>query len=894
MCALASAPAFAQGGAGTTAIAGVVIDTSGGVIPGATVTATNQATAGNFSAVTGTNGTFTIPSLNIGKYTVTVSLQGFKTVVLKDIEVSAGTPANIRVELSVGGLAETITVEGASEVVQTQAASVATTINTKQIMSLPLSRDLLNGGLVTFLPGVMTVSNGTRDSIVNGLPQSSINITLDGVSIQDNYLKTSDGFFARVSPRLDAIEEVTVTTAASGTDASGQGATQIRFTTRSGSNQFNGSSYFYFQHEDLNTNTYFNKHANPPLPKNAALLKQPGTRVGGPVVLPKIFDGRGKLFFFVNYEESRSPRTGNRTSNFQTDEAAAGIYRYDTSSGVRSVNLFALAAANGHLSTPDPVVSLLLQKMRASIDSVPGTIEDLPGNYLARRLRWQDPTNNNTYYPTIRMDYNLSRGHVLSGSWNFTNLKSRPDTTNNQQRTYPGFPLWGSQLSKRYTFHTTLRSTLSDTMVNEFRYGMSGGATQFSPDKMVDMWTNQGGFALNLGGLGVTNAGSAPTTSAREASTKFIEDNFTWLRGPHTVTMGGNFTSADVWLGNYSRVPGINFGIATGDSATNMFSTTNFPGSSSGQRNAAAAMYAALTGRISSITGAVRLDPNTLKYVYLGESLQAGRLPELDFYFQDNWKARANLTVNAGLRYVLQLPFRAKNGSYSTVTLDDLWGISGNIPGCNPSDPTSATCNLFKPGTTPGIVPTYQNLGKGVKAYNTDWNNLAPSIGINWTPTSSRGWLRPILGSQPGDSAISAGFSRSYERHGMSDFTGRFGANPGITQIGDRTLNNGNLGAVPVIFRSSYLGPPAFCSGGAAPPACIPEAPVYPIPSNTTGSVNLFDPNLQVPYSDSWTVGFQRGIGRLSSVEIRYVGTRNRQQWTPTTSMRSTSTRTTS
>ena len=100
-----------------------------------------------------------------------------------------------------------------------------------------------------FLPGVQT-QGGVRDSTVAGLPQSSINITVDGVNVQDNHLKTGDGFFARMSPRLDAVEEVTLTTAAQGADASGQGATQIKFTTRSGTNQYQASLYHFFQSDN--------------------------------------------------------------------------------------------------------------------------------------------------------------------------------------------------------------------------------------------------------------------------------------------------------------------------------------------------------------------------------------------------------------------------------------------------------------------------------------------------------------------------------------------------------------------------------------------------------------------------------------------------------------------
>jgi len=109
-----------------------------------------------------------------------------------------------------------------------------------------------------------------RSSNIDGLPQAAINITLDGASIQDNYLKTSDGFFTRLQPRLDAVEEVTVTSAANGADTGGQGAVQIQFTTRSGSNEFHGSVYHYYKNDGLNSNTWFNNRDLPPGPNGKA------------------------------------------------------------------------------------------------------------------------------------------------------------------------------------------------------------------------------------------------------------------------------------------------------------------------------------------------------------------------------------------------------------------------------------------------------------------------------------------------------------------------------------------------------------------------------------------------------------------------------------------------
>src|SRR6058998_1260706 len=238
--------AYGQGGT-TSTLAGVVVDTSGGVIPGADVVAKHNATGVTTSAVTNTEGVFSFPALNTGTYTVTVSLQGFKAAVINDVVLTSGAGANVRAVLEVGALEEQVLVSSASEIVQTQNSTISTTINTNQITKLPLtSRSAMD--FVPYMPGVAT-ANGNRQSIINGLPRGTINITMDGVNIQDNTLRSTDGFFAIVSPRLDAIEEVTVQTASQGADAGGQGAVQVKFVTRSGSNNYTGSGYYYYRND---------------------------------------------------------------------------------------------------------------------------------------------------------------------------------------------------------------------------------------------------------------------------------------------------------------------------------------------------------------------------------------------------------------------------------------------------------------------------------------------------------------------------------------------------------------------------------------------------------------------------------------------------------------------
>src|SRR5262249_8092738 len=147
------------------------------------------------------------------------------------------------------------------------------------------------------------------------------------------YLKSSDGMFARVSPRLDAVEEVTVSTAAQGADMAGQGAVQIKFVTRSGTNNLAGAGYYYLRRDWMNTNTWFNLHRNVdangvPLPKPVLTQYQPGFRLGGPILIPRLWDGRDKAFFFVNYEESRSPGSIVNNRTIMSPSSERGLFQY--------------------------------------------------------------------------------------------------------------------------------------------------------------------------------------------------------------------------------------------------------------------------------------------------------------------------------------------------------------------------------------------------------------------------------------------------------------------------------------------------------------------------------------------------------------------------------------
>ncbi len=871
--------AYGQGSV-TSTLTGTVTDTSGGAIPGATVVAKHEGTGVTSEAITSSQGTFTIPSLNPGSYSVTVSLTGFKTAVFTGVVLSAGVPASVPAKLEVGGIEETVVVEGATALIQTVSSAVSATINTAQIQSLPLtSRNVMD--FVVFLPGVST-AGGNRASSINGLPRAAINITLDGVNVQDNTLKSSDGFFTIVQPRLDAIEEVTVSMAAGESAGGGQGAVQIRFTTRSGSNSYSGSLYHYYRNDtwkvfgqtlNLNMNTWFSNRDG--VAKAKLVQNTRGGRLGGPIQIPGLYDGRGKAFFFTNVENFRQPSQVTRNRTIFHERSRAGFYRYLGAGGViQEVNLLTLAAANGQTGTMDPTIQKLLADIRAATGTTGAIIAS--ANPLLETYTYNVDAKANFWFPTYRLDYNFTNAHRFSSVFNYHTFSSLPDTLNGFEPFFPGFPVFGSQTSKRIASSNTLRSTLGQNLVNEARVAYSGAPVQFFSEQFdPGIWNapvgNQQGFHLALGAGGISNAGPAPNAQSRNASTIRAENTLSWLKGAHSISMGASFERVDVWLKFRATVPTIGFGMVATDPALTLgfFNATNIPGADGAQLTAARNMYALLTGRVNSLAGTARIDSATGQYVFSGLGLEEGRLDDYGFFVQDSWRVRSNLSVNLGLRYDVQAPFRPKNSSYAMATIDDIWGVSGFAAGCNLSQATPQTCNLFKPGTLPGQPGTYKKYEAGVAAYNVDWNNVSPSVGFNWTPDRRDGLLGTLMGAS-GDFAIRGGFARSFQRNGMADFRDRFASNPGLSLPVARNESLGNLGAAPLLLRDT----------ARLAPADFPSVPTYPNSGLVTNSINAIDPNVQVPYSDTWTVGLQRGLTRTMAAEVRYVGTRSRQQWT--------------
>jgi TonB-dependent receptor-like protein len=478
---------------------------------------------------------------------------GFKTYVSNDVVLTSGTGANLRVPLEVGVIEEQVTVSSASEIVQTQSSTITTTINTNQIQKLPLtSRSAMD--FVPFMPGV-TTPNGNRQSTINGLPRGTINITLDGVNIQDNTLRSTDGFFAIVSPRLDAIEEVTVQTAAQGADSGGQGAVQVKFVTRSGSNDFVGSAYYYYRKDSLNANTWFNNRNGNDKP--ALLQNQTGIRVGGPVL-------RNKAFFFVNYEEFRQPSDTSRQRVLLNTQAQQGLYTYTSGGVTRTVNLLQLAALNGQTPTADPTMVRMLQDIRNST-SAAGGVTTIDANL--DRLTFNNHVENLNRFPTIRGDVNVTDKHRFSSALNYQRYDTFPDTLNNRDPSFPGFPAAAGQSSERLGFSNWVRSTFTSRLVNEARVGYSSAPVhffdEFNASQLTGSVANSNGLRFNFPSVGQTlqSHSNTLTPSSRNATSLLVEDNVTWLKGAHSFIMGASYTQYTLWAKDQTLVPSVTFAV---------------------------------------------------------------------------------------------------------------------------------------------------------------------------------------------------------------------------------------------------------------------------------------------------------------------------------------------
>ena len=311
---LTSSAANAQTGAAS--LTGIVSDATGSTVPGATVTATNQATNVTYMAVSNEAGNYTVTALPVGTYVVKAELSNFKTAATKPIQVEASQIVRIDFKLELGALAETVEVSGEAQVLQTESATVGEVISGTTLSALPLN-GRNTGQLSLLLPGAVTPNPGSFTAVrnfgggrpfVNGNREQTNNYTIDGVDMNE----TIDNLVA-YQPSPDALAEISVETNNYSADTGNVAGAVISNVIKSGTNSFHGNAFLFYRNSDMDANSWSNNRSSAPKPERRQDIF--GGTFGGPLV-------KSRLFFFANYQGTRNDAPG-----FETISVAPAAWR---------------------------------------------------------------------------------------------------------------------------------------------------------------------------------------------------------------------------------------------------------------------------------------------------------------------------------------------------------------------------------------------------------------------------------------------------------------------------------------------------------------------------------------------------------------------------------------
>ncbi len=840
------AGAFAQVRS-TGDIRGVITDPSGGVVPGADVELKDQATGITKTIKSEPDGTFQFFSLSFGKYQVKVTAPGFQVAVYNDVVVEAGRIADLPVHLVVGRPTETVTVEAAAVRLETTSNQVSTTVNNNYIQQLPLAgRDVLQFAL---LMAGSTGSGGT--ATFNGMPNASMNITLDGINNNSQRFKSGGTSFYEFAPtRLDAMEEVTVSTTGSGAEAAGGGAMSVAFVTRRGSNVYHGKFFDQWANTNLNANSFYNNMVKPYRIRPILNQHDAGGNVGGPVKVPFVPYFKDRLFFFVNFEAMPRPSTSSTTASYLIPQAQQGTFTYfGTDNQNHTVNVLQLAQQAGYASTIDPTVSKILSQINATQANgtwMPMTTTDL--NHQS--LQYMQSGGSHSYFPTARLDYQITNNIAYTGSWN---LRWQ---MNDGTPSYPGL----AQVYNSYWIQTQVLSnqvnwTIKPTMTLASTFGIQDNWEVFYQEDNIHMWEDWGNRRISLGS-GVNDLIPNYTPWDRNNPVYNLKEDMNWILGKHTIQLGGAFMRTSFWEQSWgdAGVQNISLGVGSGDPVSSVFSTSSMPfvRTSGSDIANAAALYATLTGRISGeIYSSRNVDEITHQYQDFASMMQRFARTSVGIYAQDSFRARPNLTLNYGLRWEFSGALHNTNGVDATPDMANLMGPSKN---------------LFQPGVLDGVLDPQLNLTP--YTYHGDKVNPAPNLGLAWSPKFEKGLLGRVFGDKM---VIRTSYSLNYYDEGMNSVSNTLSGNPGS-------------------YQSMWIDPgmPGYTAGGLTLQSQIPALSVFPDKFAFPMPMSWFypgtgysttKPELHTPYVQNWTFGLQRELAKGFVVEARYVGNRAVHMW---------------
>jgi carboxypeptidase family protein/TonB-dependent receptor-like protein len=671
---LLAAPALVSAQA-TGTITGVVSDETGALMPAAAVEATNQATGQTRSAVSGSDGFYTLPLLPPGLYRVSATLSGFAPLTRDRIRVVVSETARVDIRLKVGQVAENVVVVGEAPLIETSNATLGIAIDEKKVVDLPLNgRNFTQLG--TLIPGVVAppanlggqagdatpggFGNATGGFSVNGMRPQSNNFLMDGATNNDSF---NTGFVLRPPP--DAIQEFKILTHSYNAEYGRNAGSVVNVVTRSGSNAWRGSAWEFHRNDALEARNFF---APKDRPKPELDQHQFGAGLGGPIV-------KNKLFVFGYYEGYRNQRGTTVTSVVMTDAQRGG--NFAGGGAIRDPRTG--QPFPGNVIPADRLEPIAVRLLR---DFIPSP------NTGANRFTDSPTVEDDRNQIGLRFDYRISDQHSILGRY----LRS------GRQQTDPTSPSIFSPAGNNQ------KATLQDYMASD-TYMFSSRAinvariafNEIDADPTVTSGETNDGFgwavenrnpaAVGLPSMGVTGfftLGDAQQPFAKRINRVLqFTDEFTFLSGRHSWKMGVDVRREQIQLAFINRPNG----------------DFTFNGQYTG--NAAADFLLGLPAQFRQGGGDPLMDGTSMQYAA---------------FLQDEFRLSPRLTVNLGLRYELARPFYEKDDKLNTFR-----------PGEQSVRFPAAPAGLLYPGD-PGIP-------RGT--YEADKNNVAPRVGVAWDPTGS-------------------------------------------------------------------------------------------------------------------------------------------------------------
>ncbi len=822
MCLIASlAPLGAQTTAG--AIVGTVSDPSGAVIAGANITITNVDTNIAVKATTDTAGEYVVTPLAVGHYSVTVEATGFKRSIRNDITLNVQDRLRVDVKLEVGAVTDTVQVEAAAPILETDTSYLGEVVEAQRIVDLPLNGRFFTR-LAVLTAGTAPTPAGARDENTGGFSANGVrpyqnNFILDGVdnnSLSED-LVSQQSFV--IGPPPDAIQEFKVQTNSMSAEFGRSGGAVLNVTIKSGTNDLHGTVYEFLRNSDLDANNFFNNANGAPI----APFKQNqfGFSVGAPILLPKVYNGKNQTFFFFDYQGTRI-RTGNTDlASVPTDAMRAGdfsgfntIYDPNTTTTGQNGNVTRLPFANNRipLSEQNPIARKLMAMFPEP--NVPGSANNLgiSNNYLSNPV---EP--NDTNQLDLRIDHRISDSDSIFGRFSYSN------NTDNPPGNIPP-PLDASSFSSGNFINKPRNIVLSEThifnprLINELRLGYSRNHSErleFDANENLSAQLGIPGipFATNNGGLpsfsvgGFSSFGSAqyqPTVESQEVYQ--IIDSLTLIRGRHTIKFGAEIK------------PRVNFSILQPPVPKGAFS---FSGQFTTDGNPNDVSTTGL-GQADFLLG-------TVGQAYISSFINDEfQQPGQFYYVQDDIKVNKKLTLNIGLRYEFVVHPMEKynaeaNFNIATNTLDIAGGRQDSLP---PNFYTQIAVNRHAPRS---LVPNQKD-------------DFAPRIGFAYNL-----------------------FENTVIRGGYGMFYSSYEAGP---------LSIPNPGNNPPFFEQANYNAVSFTQPNAQVGNLSQGFPLNALTNPSLPSLFSLDPHFTNPNVQHWQFSIQQELGWNTVLEVAYAGSK--------------------